>query len=576
MNNYTCLLISDFSLDNLAAYLNNGKTLPAIAATVAPYGQVVQSLLNADSGKKYHHVMVVWTQPQSVSASFALALNFKKISSENILKEVDEFSSLLIQANKNADYLLIPLWVLPTYHRGYGLLDMKDGLGLANILNKMNARLVENLKRQPHIFVLNTQKWIEPVGKKAFNPKMWYMAKVAFDNEVFQYAACDIRNFFQTISGQYRKLVIVDLDDTLWGGILGEDGPENLRLGGHDHIGEAFVDFQAALKALTNKGILLGIVSKNDDALARAAINRHPEMVLKEKDFAGWRINWQDKAQNIIDLVSELNLGLQSVVFIDDSPTERARVKEALPEVFVPQWPEDKMLYASTLLGLPCFDMPIISQEDLDRSQLYVSQRERKNSRLSLNSYEEWLKTLDTKVKVEEIDNGNLPRTVQLLNKTNQMNLTTRRLSEEEFKRWAQEPNHWVRVIRVSDKFGDSGLTGIVSMQVDGNTGKITDFVLSCRVVGRKIEETMIHILWNYAKEFKLDKLYAKFAQTAKNKPCFDFWQNSGFVYDPAINQFSWNVREKYGLPAFIELQMLSAGPDSFRYRRREEISHGA
>lgn len=577
MNNYTCSLVSDFNLENLAGYLNNGKILPTIVATVAPYGQVVPSLLNTASGGKHYHIAVVWTQPQAVSSSFARALNFEKISLENILTEVDEFSSLLLQANKHTDHLLIPLWVLPTYRRGYGILDMKDGLGLTNILNRMNMRLVENLKEQPQVFVLNTQKWIESVGKKAFNPKMWYMAKVVFDNEVFQHAACDIRNFCQTISGQSRKLIIVDLDDTLWGGILGEDGLENLRLGGHDHIGEAFVDFQTTLKALTNKGILLGIVSKNDETLAWEAINRHPEMVLKEKDFAGWRINWLDKAQNIVDLVSELNLGFQSVVFIDDSPTERARVKEALPEVFVPQWPEDKTLYASTLLGLPCFDMPVISQEDLDRSKMYVSERERRKLKLSLDSYEEWLKTLEVKVRVEEIiDDSNLPRTVQLLNKTNQMNLSTRRLSQDEFKRWLKDRNHRAWAIRVSDKFGDSGLTGIISLENTGGRGKIVDFVLSCRVIRRKVEETMVHVLWNYSRELNLDELCAKFLQTPKNKPCFYFWENSGFVYDQARDQFIWEVKNQYKLPAYIKLQMPSSSPNGFRKGPREEVSYGA
>lgn len=461
--------------------------------------------------------------------------------------------------------MLIPLWVIPTHHRGYGSLDMKDGLGLANVLNKMNTRLAENLKEHQNILILNTHKWIESAGKKAFDPKMWYMAKAAFGNEVFHYAADDIQNFCQTITGQYKKLIIVDLDDTLWGGILGEEGIENLRLGGHDHIGEAFVDFQKALKALTNKGILLGIVSKNDEDPVWEAIDRHPEMVLKKNDFAGWRINWRDKARNILDLVSELNLGLQSVVFIDDHPTERARVKEALPEVYVPEWPQDKVLYTSTLLGLPCFDMPLISQEDLDRSRMYVSERERKNLKLSAGSYEDWLKTLGTEVRVEEVDNCNIQRTVQLLNKTNQMNLTTRRLTEEEFKRWAQVQNHWIRVIRVSDKFGDSGLTGIISMDADGGKGKIIDFVLSCRVMGRKIEETMTHILWRYSRELKLNEIRAEFIPTPKNRPCFDFWKNSGFAYDRTIDQFTWNVEKEYALPPFIKLDMSLSDHDRYK-----------
>ncbi len=565
MRNYHCLLVSDFNVENLAGYLNNGEQSSVIKATAAPHGQIMQFLMTENSigWNQDFDFIVVWTQPQLVSQSFARALNFEQVSHAQILREVDEFCSLLLQRRLRAGYLFVPSWVIPTYHRGYGLLDMKEGLGVTNVLYQMNTRLAENLKGQPNIFILNTHRWIEFSGKNAFNPKMWYLAKVAFGNEVFRHAAYDIRNFCQAISGQYRKLIIVDLDDTLWGGILGDDGIKNIRLGGHDHVGEAFVDFQKALKALTNKGILLGIVSKNDENFALEAVNQHPEMVLREKDFAGWRINWQDKAQNIIDLAAELNLGLQSVVFIDDNPVERARVQEVLPEIYVPEWPQDKMFYASTLLGLSCFDMPVISSEDFKRSAMYVSDRERKNLKLSLNSYDDWVKTLETKVQVEGINSCNIQRVTQLLNKTNQMNLTTRRLSEEQLKEWVNERNHWMRVIRVSDKFGDSGLTGIMSLDVDNDRGKIVDFILSCRVMGRKIEETMVYIVLSYARDLKLNEIYAEFIPTPKNNPCFVFWKNSGFVYSQERNQFIWNSGQEYHLPSFIKLDLPSFSHES-------------
>ena len=559
MRTYRCLLIADFNIENLASYLNHGKTVPVIEATVAPYGPVVQSLMsgNFSEGRNDKNLdfISVWTQPQCVSPSFARALNFESVSYEQILKEVDDFCSLIIQRGKYEEYILIASWVIPTNVRGYGLLDLRDGLGLANILNKMNLRMVENLKEQKNIFILNAQKWVESSGNKAFNPKMWYMAKIAFGNEVFRRAANDIENFCRAVAGQYKKLVIVDLDDTLWGGVLADESLKNIRLGGHDPIGEAFVDFQKTLKALTNKGVLLGIVSKNDEKFVLEAINQHPEMVLKQKDFAAWRINWKDKAQNIVDLVSELNLGLQSVVFIDDNPAERARVREALPEVYVPEWPQDKMLYASTLCELPCFDTAFISQEDLSRSAMYVSEQERKELKSTFSSYEDWLKTLEVNVRVERMDSNNIQRMAQLLNKTNQMNLTTRRLSEEELRKWAEQENNSLWAVRVSDKFGDSGLTGIMSLCVENKKGKIIDFVLSCRVMGRKIEETMVHVLCSYALELNLKEIYAEFIPTQRNKPCFDFWRNSGFSFNQPINQFSWNLEKEYNLPHFIKLE---------------------
>jgi len=182
------------------------------------------------------------------------------------------------------------------------------------------------------------------------------MGKLAFGNEVFKEAVKHVKSSLRGIRGKARKIVILDLDDTLWGGIVGDLGWRDLNLGGHDPVGEAFVDFQKTLKSLLNRGIILGIVSKNEESVALDALQNHPEMVLRPDDFAGWKINWSDKAMNIVELVAELNLGLDAVVFIDDNPVERACVKETLPDVLVPEWPEDRMLYKKALLDLDCFN----------------------------------------------------------------------------------------------------------------------------------------------------------------------------------------------------------------------------
>ena len=236
---------------------------------------------------------------------------------------------------------------------------------------------------------MNTQRWIDAAGKDAVNPKRWYMAKLPFAHAVFKEAAKDLRAMLLGAYGQSRKLLLLDLDDTLWGGIVGEDGWEKLNLGGHDPIGEAFLDFQRALKSLSRQGVLLGIVSKNDEAVALEAFRRHPEMALRVEDFAGRRINWEDKAKNIVELTRELNLGLQSVVFIDDNPYERARVRETLPEVFVPEWPEDKMSYRAALLSLGCFDRPRITEEDKRRTEMYAGEARRNALKADVGSLDE-------------------------------------------------------------------------------------------------------------------------------------------------------------------------------------------
>ncbi len=551
-----CVLISDFNLDIFSGYLSNDEDLPVVDTTVAPFGQVMPILMQEDLEywKGSCDFTVIWTRPEGVIKSFNNLLACQPPSIEDILNEVDQFASLLLNICDTVQTVFVPTWVLPTFCRGFGMLDMKKGIGVANTLMRMNIRLSEIFENNSNIYLLDTQKWINTAGKYAFNPRLWYRGKIAFGNEVYKEAVQDIKSALKGIQGHSKKIIIMDLDNTLWGGIVGDLGWENIVLGGHDPIGEAYVDFQIALKSLANRGVLLGIVSKNEEAIALEAINNHPEMVLKLKDLAGWKINWQDKAQNIVNLVSELNLGLQSVVFIDDNPVERARIREALPEVFVPEWPEDCMLYKSTLLNLRCFDTPSISKEDIERTRMYVNEQQRNQLRKSLSSLDDWLMSLGMKIKIEELNEVNLQRAAQLLNKTNQMNLTTRRMTEKELIHWCNEENHKLWTFRVTDKFGDSGLTGIVSIEVKNNYSQIVDFILSCRVIGRKVEETMLFTAIQYARSLGLKYVKAEYIPTPKNKPCLDFWKNSGFQLDDNSSSFTWDLKKEYEMPYQVEV----------------------
>ena len=552
---YKILLISDFNIQNFARVLGNDTRSPRIETIEAPFNQVIPTLLQSsgDVWKECPDYCVVWTQPENVIASFQPFLEYIPAPMDKVLEEVDEYASLLLNLSKQVRAVFAPSWVFPTYHQGFGMIDLKEGI--AEALMQMNLRLSSNLRKASNIYLLNTQKWIEAVGgKKAFNPKLWYMGKLAFGNEVYLEALQDLKSALRGLQGEAKKLIIVDLDDTLWGGTVGDIGWENLQLGGHDHIGEAFADFQRKLKALKNRGILLEIVSKNESSVALEAIRRHPEMVLDLNDFSGWRINWQDKAENILDLVNELNLGLQSVVFIDDNPVEQGRVRQALPEVFVPAWPREQMLYASTLLGLRCFNAPSISSEDLTRTQMYVSERKRKKLKKTVGSLDDWLRDLKTVVRIEKLGEHNLQRAAQLFNKTNQMNLSTRRLTEKGLIDWARWEENRLWTFRVSDRFGDSGLVGIASLQVRDPDAHIIDFILSCRVMGRRIEETMLCTAIQHARKLKLNAVHIEYLATKKNKPCFDFltkvMPNSG----RSDHRFTWDLDTVFHLAEFITI----------------------
>ena len=553
---HTCVLVSDFNLQNFCGYLANDPGFPLINAIPAPFGQTVSTLLHQDAPcwQNTPDVAVIWTQPQAVIPDFNALLRYEQVRLQKVLQQVDEYSSLLVTMSEWVKYAFVPSWVLPSYRSVFGVLDMKTEIGLTNTIMRMNLRLAENLEKTSNIYVFNTHRWIEQAGNHAFNPKLWYLGKIVFGNEVFKAAVRDIKAALGGMLGFARKLIILDLDDTLWGGIVGDVGWENLVLGGHHHLGEAYVDFQQALKSMKNRGILLAIVSKNEEPVALEAIRKHPEMVLKLEDFAGWRINWQDKAQNVVDLMAELNLGPQSAVFIDDSPAERARINESLPEVHVPDWPEDPLFYPSALLSLGCFEMPSLSQEDLVRTTLYLSENKRQALKKTVGSLEEWLSRLSLRVQVEELHPANLQRAAQLLNKTNQMNLSTRRLPEAELMAWAENKHHRLWTLRVSDKFGDAGLTGIVSLDIQGQSAQIVDFILSCRVMGRKIEEAMLATAINHVRESGVKDVFARYIRTSKNKPCLDFFQSLAPRFQQQGDRFIGDGKMPYPVPEHIEL----------------------
>jgi FkbH-like protein len=554
------LLISDFTIGALASFLSSAEP-PVVAAVPAPFDQVVPVLLDgtADCWRGSPEIAVVWTRPNVAIPAFARVLNFERIPVSELLAEVDRFVECLRLAAARVRALLVPTWTWPSYDRGLGVLSFDPELGPAYLLARMNLRLAEAVAGDARIRVLDAGRWVAQAGADASSPKLWHLGKIAFGPDVFKSAAADIKAAVSALAGLARKLVVVDLDDTLWGGVVGDVGWQGLNLGGHHAIGEAFTAFQRALKRLSMRGVVLAIVSKNTEHLALEAIDCHPEMVLRRQDFVGWRINWDDKVQNIVSLASELNLGLESVVFIDDNPAERARVRAALPQVLVPEWPADKLLYAQALAELTCFDTWSMADEDRVRTRMYVSERERNLAKGAAQSIEQYLGSLGLKVNAQRLGPSTLPRATQLLNKTNQMNLTTRRLTEAQYLEWSASDSHHVLVFRVVDRFDDYGLTGIASLAVNGRRGAVSDFVLSCRVMGRGVEETMLHALAEYGRSCGLTELVATYIETPRNAPCKAFFdERSGFTRSDERSEYVWDLTRAYPGPAHVDADLSS------------------
>jgi len=543
-------VVSDFNADLVARYLSAGRTPPLCQAVASPFGQAYQALKVEPPGGR-ESMVLVWTRPEGVVASWQRHLDGERVALGELLDGVDLFASAVLAHSERCRFLLVAGWVPARLSRGLGIRDWSAD-GDAFRLAQMNLRLAERVAGSRRVFMLDAQRWID-AARPARDGKYWYSIKSPFTEGVCAAAAHDVRSAVRNVLGENRKLIVVDLDNTLWGGVVGDDGWRNLRIGGHDPVGEAFGDFQRALLALSRRGIVLAISSKNDEATALEAIDQHPEMILRRHHFAAWRIDWSDKARNIESLAKELNLGLQSAVFIDDSPSERGRVREALDQVLVPDWPDDPSRFADALRQMDCFDQSAMTEEDAARAAMYVTERHRREASAESTSEEDWLDTLGVRVDLAPVTEGNVKRVAQLLNKTNQMNLRTRRLAEDEFSDWLRGDGRGALALTVRDRFGDIGLTGVLTWQEIGRELEIVDFILSCRAMGRRVEPLMLALAVETARAGGKDHVLAPLHRTERNGPCLEFWRASG-CEEPEPNLFLWQAGVAYPRPGAIDV----------------------
>jgi FkbH-like protein len=533
------LVAADFTIDEIAELLEED-----VDAQIAPFDSVVPTLLGLPARAEKLDLVFVWTRPDAISPAFRALLAGEAADEAAIMADVDALAAAIVTSAESARFVFVASWVLPPWRRGLGMLELRNGPTAT--LMRMNLRLADAIARSPNAFVLDASRWLAVASDGGVDPKLWHAGKIGFTRDVLAEAARDVGAALHGALGRAKKLVVVDLDDTMWGGIVGDVGWEGLLLGGHDARGEAFVAFQKGLVALTRRGIALAVVSKNEETTALEAMRSHPEMIVKPDMLAAHRINWRDKAQNIAEIATELNLGLQSVVFIDDNPVERGRVSEALPEVLVPDWPRDPTHYPRALESLRCFDTPHVSKEDLSRNEMYATERQRSELKTVATSIDEWLESLGLVVRFERIGKTNVSRAAQLLNKTNQMNLRTRRLSEAELLAWADDPTHEAWAVHVADRFGDAGLTGIFAISQDGEKARLEDWLLSCRVMGRRVEDTMLWAAARRAAQLGARSLVIEPVVTKKNKPCIDFFAGAGLPRDGE----SWLLQLGAHLPA--------------------------
>ena len=369
------------------------------------------------------------------------------------------------------------------------------------------------------------------------------MAKIPFDLNYVPIFSEYILRILGNKLGKSKRCLICDLDNTLWGGVIGDDGLDGILIGNGDPVSEAHLDLQKIILEIRNRGIALAICSKNNEKNALLPFTKHPEMILKEKHFAIIQANWTDKASNIRLIAKSLSLGLESMVFLDDNPVERAQVRQELPEVAVPELPNDPSLFAKTLLSAGYFETVSFSEEDKKRAKSYEDNSKRLKLLKTSSNINKFLKDLDMKISFENFDKLGRSRITQLINKSNQFNLTTKRYSENKIEGLEKNKNFFTRQIRLKDKYGDNGMICVVICEKQKQKWIIDTWLMSCRVLGRKVELATLSNLIYSAKKFKIKEIIGKYIPTNRNSLVKNHYKDLGFKLKSKKNKVElWTI----------------------------------
>lgn len=403
-------------------------------------------------------------------------------------------------------------------------------------------RLKGTCLERPNVHIFPYKKLAARIGKERFySRKLWYLGRIAHSAEGRNALAEEIGRSVKMLETP-KKALLLDLDNTLWGGVVGEAGPEGIVLS-DEKKGLVYKTLQRVIKRMKETGVILGIVSKNNEADAMDVIRHHPHMILREEDFSVFQINWEPKDVNIREAAAELNIGTDSIVFFDDSPAERELVRSMLPEVETPDFPEaaEQLPEALTRIFETYFEKWVYTAEDAEKTRQYRANAKRNELKKSAVDYGEYIRSLE--IRIDRVDPAeHKDRLLQLIQKTNQFNLTSVRLSAQELERMLEDGRHVFFLYEVSDRFGNNGITAAVAAALEDapegtepgreaavKTARIEEFILSCRIMGRRIEYTILEQVERELFEKGVGCIYGRYVFTQKSRPAESFYESAGY-----------------------------------------------
>jgi FkbH-like protein len=502
----------------------------ALECVEADYGQVMQAALAADSVINQpgcdavllaldHHGFSITTEPGNAPAA-----------RQALEAALDQLSTVRAGIAAHSSAVCIVQTLPRPVETLFGSFDFALAGTSRQLLDELNRALAASLAGS-HDLLLDVANLAETVGLRDWHdPKLWNMAKLPFSSRFLAIYAEHVCRLLAAVRGKAKKCLILDLDNTLWGGVIGDDGLDGIVLGQGDATGEAHLELQRAALALRRRGVVLAVSSKNTDEIARGPFAKHPEMLLKEEHFAVFQANWNDKATNIQAIAGELNLGLDAMVFLDDNPVERQLVRELLPDVAVPELPDDPALYARTLQAAGYFEAVAFSNEDKQRAELYRDNARRVALQKQAGDVDAYLASLNMLLTLQPFDDGGRQRIAQLINKSNQFNLTTRRYTEAEVALTERDPNAFTLQVRLADSFGDNGMISVLICRRDDDDWNIDTWLMSCRVLGRKVEQALLAELVEQGRARGIRRLIGSYLPTEKNKLVQDHYEKLGFT----------------------------------------------
>ena len=472
-------------------------------------------------------------------------------------KELEKFKSIWEELTRYNSMVIQNNFELPQ-RRILGNLDSYDIHGAINFINRLNDGFAKEASLNKSL-VLNDINYISAqVGLSAwFNKNLWYLAKYAISFEAMPHLALNLTNIISSMYGKSKKCLVLDLDNTLWGGVIGDDGLEGIKIGSETADSEAFLDFQKSIKKFKERGITLAVSSKNDLDNAELGFD-HPDSILKVDDFTSFKANWEPKNINISNIAKEINIGTDSLVFIDDNPSERELVSSQLEGISVPNIGTDVSNFIEHVDSNGYFETISLSEEDVQRSKYYSENIKRSKETPKFKNYDDFLDSLKMEAEIKEFSSIYLDRITQLTNRTNQFNLTTKRYSISEMDKVFSDKNYIKLYGRLKDKFGDNGLISVVVGSIKKNILHIDLWLMSCRVLKRGMEFAMLDVLVSKAKDQNVKAIIGYYSRTNKNKIVEKFYNELGFILiEESEDASKWSLEVETYSPLKHSIQLV-------------------